>query len=102
MTRSISCEKNKEIYLSAMIDTHRYPNHILTSYLAISHVWVSQENSDVYLWGIFGNLMNGDMSPIRIETEFETLHALLPFSDSPETEEIIAAISKGISEPSEE
>lgn len=83
-------------------DLHRQPSIIITSYLAVSHIWISPDDQDVSLWGVYGNLANSEITTIRVETDFQTLHDLLPHSDGEYAEEVILAISKGMTEPSEE
>ena len=60
-----------------MHDPHKSPNHIFTTYLDLSHIFFSQNTSDVTLLGCYGDLLDLDMKSIAIETDFATLNDLL-------------------------
>jgi hypothetical protein len=84
-----------------MIDRHEKPNHIFTTFLNISHVFISNGSSDVNLLGCYGNLLNGDLETISVDTDFAILNDLLGVA-GPGAEEATDEIAKLLSKESEE
>jgi hypothetical protein len=84
-----------------MIDRHQTPNYIFTTFLSISHVFISNGSSDVTLLGCYGNLLTGDLDTISVDTDFATLNDLLGVA-GPGAEEATDEIARLLSNPSEE
>jgi hypothetical protein len=84
-----------------MIDRHQTPNYIFTTFLSISHVFISNGSSDVTLLGCYGNLLTGDLETISVDTDFATLNDLLGVA-GPGAEEATDEIARLLSNPSEE
>ena len=82
-----------------MDDPHIYPFHIFTNQLHLSHIIISHTSSDVFLLGCYGDLLNGGMTTITIETDFSMLNDLLTHAGE-EAEEAIDQISKCLANPS--
>jgi hypothetical protein len=81
---------------------HKNPNHIFTTQLPISHIFISHETSDVSLLGCYADIPDPvGMRPIAIETDFTTLNELLT-DYGPEAEDTIDQLSKLLSQPSDE
>lgn len=76
------------------------PNYIFTSFLSISHLFISQESSEVTILGCYGNLLDGEIESVSIETDFATLNDLLTQAGA-EAEEAIDEIAKMLSNPSD-
>jgi hypothetical protein len=77
------------------------PAHITTSYLILSSICFTHDDNYVYLFGCYGNLVNGDINSIEIETDFETLNTLLYEIDE-YADEAIEALANKISNPTTE
>ena len=84
-----------------MIDRHQTPNYIFTTFLSISHVFISNGSSDVTLLGCYGNLLTGDLETISVDTDFASLNDLLGVA-GPGAEEATDEIARLLSNPSEE
>jgi hypothetical protein len=84
-----------------MIDRHENPNYIFTTFLSISHVFISNGSSDVTLLGCYGNLLTGDLETISVDTDFATLNDLLGVA-GPGAEEATDEIARLLSNTSEE
>ena len=83
-----------------MLDQHKYPSHIFTTCLSISHIFISHKNSHVMLLGCYGCLIDGEFNTIEIRTSFQVLNELL--SEVEEADEVIEILSKSISNPTTE
>jgi hypothetical protein len=83
------------------MNPHETPLHIFTSYIGVSHICFRHRNADVTLLGCYGDLATGEMKPITIETNFETLNELL-YSIDDQADDAIDALVKSITEPSED
>jgi hypothetical protein len=84
-----------------MNEPHTNPNYIFTSFLSISHLFISHDSSDVTFLGCYGNLLTGEIENISVETDFTTLNDLLTEA-GPEAEEATEQIAKLLSKPTEE
>jgi hypothetical protein len=76
-------------------------NYIFTTYLGISSIVISHENSNVLLFGVYGNQLDGNFYTIEIQTNFQTLYDLLSLVED-QSEEAIDALSNAIANPTEE
>jgi hypothetical protein len=76
------------------------PGHIFTSYLALSAICITHNDSYVYLYGCYGNLATADIDTIEIETDFETLNTLL-FELGDDANFAIEALANSISCPTQ-
>jgi hypothetical protein len=74
--------------------------YIFTSYLAVSHIFLSHKSSRVTLLGSYGDVLDGDKRRISIKTDFATLNDLLTEA-GPNAEETIQQICNLLSEPTE-
>jgi hypothetical protein len=77
------------------------PSHIFTSYLALSSIWISHEDTNVMLFGVYGDMVSGDIKPIMVETDFQSLNDLLNELGE-DGEQVIEALAKNIMHPTEE
>jgi hypothetical protein len=76
-------------------------NYIFTTYLGISSIVISHENSNVLLFGVYGNQLDGNFYTIEIQTNFQTLYDLLSLIND-QSEHAIDALSNAIANPTEE
>lgn len=84
-----------------MSSKHPKPEHIFTSYLAISHIILTPDSHHVFLMGVYGNMLDGEIYTIEFECGFELLNDLLPLVDE-QAEQAIEALAQHIANPSEE
>ena len=76
----------------------RYPEHIFTTYLALSSIILTPDNEHAFLFGIYGNMTTGDTQTIEFECGFSMLNDLLPLGDE-QSEEAIEALAQCITAP---
>jgi hypothetical protein len=84
-----------------MAPQHHKPEHIFTNYLAISHIILTADSHHVFLMGVYGNMLDGEIYTIEFECGFELLNDLLPLVDD-QAEQAIEALAQHIAHPSEE
>jgi hypothetical protein len=84
-----------------MHDPHKYPNYIFTNELAISHILISHQTSQVTVLGCYYDMLYGGMPTICLETDFASLNDLLSELGE-DAEDAIDQISKCLVEPSGE
>ncbi len=84
-----------------MAEPRENANYIFTTYLGISSIVISQDNSNVLLFGVYGDQLNGNFKTIEIQTNFQTLYDLLPLIED-QAEEAIDALSNAIANPTED
>lgn len=84
-----------------MNEPHKNPNYIFTSFLSISHLFISHNSSAVTILGCYGNLLSGEIENISIETDFATLNDLLNEIGA-EADEAIEQVAKLLSKPTDE
>jgi hypothetical protein len=82
-------------------ENHQYPSKLFTSYLSISHILFSNAHSQVTLLGCYGNLLDGLISSITIETNFRMLNTLLDQAGE-QAETVIEQLANKISHPERE
>jgi hypothetical protein len=80
---------------------HPKPEHIFTTYLAISHIILTPDSHHVFLMGVYGNMLDGEIYTLEFECGFELLNDLLPLVDE-QAEQAIEALAQHIAHPSEE
>jgi hypothetical protein len=80
-------------------DFHKNPCCVITSYLDVCHLYISDEGDDVSLIGCYGNIINGSFVPVLVETDFKTFYELL--SEINPSDNLLAAIEKRVAAPSE-
>lgn len=83
-----------------MNEPHKNPNYIFTSFLSVSHLFISHDSCDVTLLGCYGNLVTGEIESISFETDFATLNDLLA-EIGEEGEEAIEQIANLLSHPAD-
>jgi hypothetical protein len=64
-----------------MHDPHKQPLFLYTTYLQIDTIALSQEHTSVWLYGIYGNLLSGEIHDIKIEVDFALFNGLLYLAD---------------------
>ncbi|MGE5522022.1 MAG: hypothetical protein ACM3VS_19015 [Candidatus Dadabacteria bacterium] len=74
------------------------PTHIFTSYIGVSHICFSHEDSRITLLGCYGELVTGEMKTIEIETNFDTLYELLT-SIEEQADDAMEAMANRLMEP---
>jgi hypothetical protein len=79
-------------------DSHKNPYCVLTSYLDVSHLYISDEGDDVSLIGIYGDIITGGYEPVTVVTNFKTFYELLPAAYP--SDSLLADIEKRITAPS--
>jgi len=82
----------------------KIPFHIISSYFAVSAVFVPRNHSDVIMFGVYGNMLTGDFDTIIVETGFDNFNQLLTIATEDGTESadsIISAISEAITRGTE-
>jgi hypothetical protein len=79
----------------------KYPLNIITTYLAVSSIYISHDSSNVILFAVYGDMLTGEFHTIEIETNFTTLNDLLSELEE-RAEEAEIAISSSISNPTNE
>jgi hypothetical protein len=84
-----------------MANNKQNPGHIFTTYLAISAIILTPDSNHVFLMGVYGNMLNGDIGTIEFECGFGLLNDLLPLVDE-QAEEVIEALAQHIAHPSDE
>lgn len=84
-----------------MAEQYAKPGHIFTTYLAISAIILTPDSNHVFLLGVYGNMLNGDVETIEFECGFGLLNDLLPLVDE-QAEEAIEALSTHIANPTGE
>jgi hypothetical protein len=84
-----------------MADLRENANYIFTTYLGISSIVISHDNSNVLLFGVYGNQLDGNFYTIEIQTNFQTLYDLLSLLED-QAEEAIDALSNAIANPTED
>ena len=83
-----------------MKNSHEQPSQIFTTFLSISHIIISHEDSNVILLGVYGDLADGETKQIMVETVFQTLNDLI--SEEGGNEEVVDLISNALNNPTGE
>lgn len=74
-------------------------SHIFTTYLAVSAIILTPDNDHVFLMGIYGDLVDGEIYTLEFECAFELFNDLLV---DEQADEAIEALSQHLSHPSGE
>lgn len=80
---------------------HDQPDYLFTTYLSLSHIFLSHEHTQVSLLGVYGNLVTGEINEITIECDFEMLNDMLALVDD-QAEQAIESLSYHITHPTSE